>query len=127
MQSKMSAMSAQPTLASEPEERAVEWEAAIRLPSFVELTRSRRRFVVPAAVGAFAWIVAWLMLVAYAPGLMGTEIVRGVSVMLVTGLSQFVVVWALTWWYLRRARGVWAPLQRRAIEELEALRAGERR
>ena len=46
--------------------------------------------------------------------------------MLVTGLSQFVVVWALTLAYLRRARDVWAPLQRQAIAELEATLIGER-
>lgn len=104
----------------------IDWEAAIRLPAFAELRRRRRRFVAPAAIGAFAWITLWLVLVAYAQHFMGREIIDGVSVMLVTGLSQFVVVWALAAGYLRRARNDWAPLQRRAIQELEASLAGER-
>src|SRR4051812_15532332 len=98
----------------------VDWEAAIRLPAFAALLRSRRRFIVPAATGALVWITAWLLLVGYAHRFMGRELIDGVSVMLVTGLSQFVVVWVLAVGYLRRARNDWAPLQRRPIAELEA-------
>lgn len=101
-------------------EPAIDWEAAIRLPAFTELVRSRRRFVTPAALAAFGWVTLWLVLVGYAPGLMGREVLPGVSLMFVTGLSQFAVVWALAWLYLRRARLVWAPLQRRAIDALLA-------
>jgi uncharacterized membrane protein (DUF485 family) len=115
-----------PATSAQPSSAAIDWEAAIKLPAFTELLRRRRRFVVPAALGAFAWITVWLVLVAYAHDLMGTEIVHGVSVMLVTGLSQFVVAWALAAAYLRRARRVWAPLQRQAIAQLDAARAGER-
>jgi uncharacterized membrane protein (DUF485 family) len=106
--------------------QAIDWEAAIRDPAFVELVRSRRRFVVPAAACAFTWIVAWLLLVAYAQEFMGREVVDGVSVMFVTGLSQFVVAWALAWAYLRRARRVWRPLEQRAIAALEARIGGPR-
>ena len=105
---------------------AIDWEAAIRLPAFAELRRRRRRFVAPAAIGAFAWVTLWLVLVAYAHRFMGREIVDGVSVMLVTGLSQFALVWVLAAGYLRRARRDWAPLQRRAIQELEATLGGDR-
>ena len=80
--------------------------------------RSRRRFVAPGAVAALTSITAWLVLVAYAHGLMGSEIADGVSMMLVTGLAQFVMVWTLTWLYLRRSRRVVgaaaAPGDRRA-------------
>ncbi|WCB96497.1 hypothetical protein DSM104299_05256 [Baekduia alba] len=109
-----------------PARAAIDWEAAIRLPAFTELRRRRRRFVAPAAIGAFAWITLWLVLVAYAHRFMGHQIIDGVSVMLVTGLSQFVLVWILAAGYLRRARRDWAPLQRRAIQELEAMLTGER-
>jgi uncharacterized membrane protein (DUF485 family) len=118
------AVAATPTPTTAPA-RAIDWEAAIRLPAFTELLRSRRRFVVPAATGAFAWITLWLVLVGYAHDFMGHELAHGVSVMLVTGLSQFVVVWTLTVAYLRRARLVWRPLQERAIAQLEAAQGGE--
>ena len=126
MQTMTAARVAQPTAPAPEAGPPIDWEAAIRLPAFAALVRSRRRFVAPAAVGAFAWITSWLVLVAYAHDFMGTQITRGVSAMLVTGLSQFVVVWALTLAYLRRARDVWAPLQRQAIAELEATLIGER-
>jgi uncharacterized membrane protein (DUF485 family) len=126
MQTTTAAPAAQPTAPAPTAGPPIDWEAAIRLPAFATLVRSRRRFVTPAAVGAFAWITAWLVLVAYAHDFMGTQITAGVSVMLVTGLSQFVVVWALTLAYLRRARTVWGPLQRQAIAELEATLIGER-
>jgi uncharacterized membrane protein (DUF485 family) len=126
MQTTMAARVAQPTAPAPAARAPIDWEAAIRLPAFAALVRSRRRFVTPAALGAFAWITAWLVLVAYAHDFMGKQITGGVSVMLVTGLSQFIVVWALTVAYLRRARNVWGPLQRRAIAELEATLIGER-
>jgi uncharacterized membrane protein (DUF485 family) len=102
----------------------IDWEAAIRDPAFRALVVSRRRFVVPAAVGSFAWILIWLLLVAYAQDFMGRQIADGVSVMFVTGLSQFAVAWAVTWSYLRRSRLVWRPLQEQAIAALERHRVG---
>jgi uncharacterized membrane protein (DUF485 family) len=100
----------------------IDWEAAIRDPAFRALIASRRRFVVPAAVGSFAWVLVWLLLVAYAQDFMGRQVTDGVSVMFVTGLSQFVVAWALTWTYLRRSRQVWRPLQDKAIAALDTHR-----
>jgi uncharacterized membrane protein (DUF485 family) len=113
-----------PTTAPPAPVGAVDWEAAIRDPAFRALVASRRRFVVPAAVGSFAWVLAWLLLVAYAQDFMGRQVVDGVSVMFVTGLSQFLVAWAVTWTYLRRSRLVWRPLQQQAIAALEAHRIG---
>jgi uncharacterized membrane protein (DUF485 family) len=101
----------------------IDWEAAIASPSFRALRRSRQHFVVPAAVGAFAWITLWLVLVAYAPKLMGERIAPGVSLMYAMGLSQFALAWALAWRYLRLSAGRWTTLRHRAIADVEARRA----
>jgi uncharacterized membrane protein (DUF485 family) len=101
----------------------IDWEAAIASPSFRALRRSRLRFVVPAAVGAFAWITLWLVLVAYAPNLMGERVAPGVSLMYVMGLSQFALAWAIAWRYLRLSAGRWTTLRHRAIADLEARRS----
>lgn len=101
-----------------PAARDIDWDAAIQEPGFQELLRRRRRFVVPAAVGALAWMLLWVVLIAYAPEFMGRSIYEGLTVAYLTGLSQYLVVWGISWLYLRKARREWAPLQRQAIERL---------
>jgi uncharacterized membrane protein (DUF485 family) len=113
----MTVVAAQPAAPSSPD---VDWEAAIREPAFVALSRSRRRFVVPAAAGAFAWVALWLVLVGFDPGLMGKQPTAGMSWTLIGGASQFVVVWAIAWAYMRRSRLVWEPMRAAAIAAFEA-------
>lgn len=98
----------------------IDWEAAIEEPAFKELVRSRRRFVVPAATGALACVTLWLALVAYVPDFMGRLVLDGVTVMYLTGLVNFLVVWTLSWLYIHRSRLVWAPLEGRAIDAVNA-------
>jgi uncharacterized membrane protein (DUF485 family) len=97
----------------------VDWDAAVEEPVFRELLRRRRRFVVPATVGALAWMLLWVVLIAYAPDFMGESIYEGLTVAYLTGFSQYLVVWVLAWIYLRKSRREWGPLQRRAIERLQ--------
>jgi uncharacterized membrane protein (DUF485 family) len=101
-----------------PTAGAIDWDAAVQEPTFVELQRSRRRFIVPATTFGLAWMLAWVILIAYAPDFMGESIYEGLTVAYLTGFSQYVVVWVLAWMYLRRAKHVWAPLQREAVERL---------
>jgi uncharacterized membrane protein (DUF485 family) len=96
----------------------IDWDAAVEEPAFRDLVRSRRRFVLPAVVGALTWMLLWVVLIAYAPDFMGRSIYEGLTVAYLTGLSQYVVVWVLSWLYLRKSKREWAPLQRRAIERL---------
>ena len=65
--------------------------AAIRqTPEFQRLRRRLTRFVVPAAGFFLLWYFTYVLLAAYAPGLMGTEVLGTVNLGLLLGLSQFV-------------------------------------
>jgi uncharacterized membrane protein (DUF485 family) len=102
-----------------PAAGAIDWDAAVQEPTFLKLQRSRRRFIVPALIIGLTWMLAWVVLIAYAPDFMGESIYEGLTVAYLTGFSQYVVVWVLAWMYLRRAKHEWAPLQREAIERLQ--------
>jgi uncharacterized membrane protein (DUF485 family) len=100
----------------------VDWIAAERSPEFEELVTKKRSFVLPATVFFLAWYLGFILLAGYAPDFFGREfIVDGITVGYAFALSQFVMVWALTWAYLRRADKVFDPLAKRAAERaLEA-------
>ncbi|MEA2475297.1 MAG: hypothetical protein QOE06_3212 [Thermoleophilaceae bacterium] len=111
----------------------IDWEAAERSPEFGELVRRRRGFVLPATIFTLCWYFGFILLAGYAPDFMGRKfLVDGLTVGYTLALSQFVMVWALCWAYLRRADRVFDPLAeaaaRRAIEAAETAepRAGGR-
>lgn len=94
----------------------VDWEAIEASPEFQELVRRRRSFVVPATVFFLVWYLGFIVLAGYAEGFMGRSIYQGFTVGYALALTQFVMVWVLSWLYLRRADRVFAPLERRAAE-----------
>ena len=97
--------------------REIDWEAAERSPEFRELVSRRRSFVVPATVFFLAWYFGFVILAGYAPDFMGEEfLVDGLTVGYVFALSQFVMVWGLAAWYLRKSDRVFDPLAKRAAE-----------
>lgn len=105
-------------------ERRIDWVAAERSPEFRELVHRKRSFVVPATIFFLAWYLGFILLAGYAPDFMGEEfLVDGVTVGYVLALSQFVMVWVLTAWYLRRADRVFDPLAEKAAKR--ALENGE--
>jgi uncharacterized membrane protein (DUF485 family) len=55
---------------------------------------------------------------------MGESIYEGFTVGYLLALSQFVMVWTLSWLYLRKAEREFDPLARKAAET--ALQAGRR-
>jgi uncharacterized membrane protein (DUF485 family) len=95
---------------------AIDWTAAERSAEFQELVRRRRRFVVPATVFFLGWYLGFILLAGYAPDFMGESVYEGLTVGYVLAFSQFVMVWALTWAYIRRADKVFDPLAARASE-----------
>jgi uncharacterized membrane protein (DUF485 family) len=104
----------------------VDWIAAERSPEFNELVTKKRSFVVPATIFFLTWYFGFILLAGYAPDFFGREfLVDGITVGYAFALSQFVMVWALTWMYLRRADKVFDPLARRAAER--AVEAGAER
>ena len=105
-----------------------DWRAIERSPEFRELVERKRRFTVPAAIAFFAWMVLFLLLMAFAEDFMGTQIVDGFPVAWLMAASQVFMTWGLTWLYLRKADREWEPLERRAAERATAVvSAAERR
>lgn len=79
--------------------------AAIRdHPDFVALRRRIVRFVFPVSGLFLAWYLTYVLLAAYAPGLMGHRVTGSVTVGLLLGLSQFVTTVAIMLWYARFTR-----------------------
>jgi uncharacterized membrane protein (DUF485 family) len=101
----------------------IDWVAAERSPEFRELIKRKRAFVVPATIFFLAWYFGFVILAGYAPDFMGREFITdGMTVGYALALTQFLMVWGLGWWYLRKADRVFDPLAERAAEV--ALQAG---
>lgn len=102
----------------------IDWVAAERSPEFKELVAAKRRFVVPATAFFMLWYFGFVALAGYAPDFMGESIYEGFTVGYALALTQFVMVWVLGAWYLRRANRVFDPLAERAaaraVRESEA-------
>jgi uncharacterized membrane protein (DUF485 family) len=109
----MATISQRPAAAS-PE---VDWQAVVRSPSFQELVRRRRRFVLPATVFFLGWYLGFIILAGYAEDFMGRSIYQGFTVGYALALTQFLMVWGLTWLYLRKADREFDPLRERAVQE----------
>ena len=102
----------------------IDWIAAERSPEFRELIRKKRSFVLPATIFFLAWYFGFIILAGYAEDFMGESIYEGFTVGYLLALSQFIMVWALGWLYLRKADRDFDPLARKAAET--ALEAGRR-
>jgi len=97
----------------------VDWEGIERSAEFRELESRRRRFVLPATVFFLAWYLGFILLAGYAEDFMGSSIYEGFTVGYLLALSQFVMVWGLGWWYLRKADREFDPLEREVVELAE--------
>lgn len=102
----------------------IDWVAAERSTEFQELVKKRRSFVLPATAFFMSWYVGFVLLAGYAPDLMGESVYEGVTVGYVLALSQFVMVWGLSYLYLKRADRDFDPLAERAAKR--AVEAGTR-
>jgi uncharacterized membrane protein (DUF485 family) len=91
-------------------------------PDFVLVRRRIIRFVFPVSGLFLAWYLTYVLLAAYAPGLMAHRVTGSVTVGLLLGLSQFVSTVAIMLWYARFTRKNVDP----KIAELRAA-AGENR
>lgn len=95
----------------------IDWVAAEQSAEFRELIAKRRSFVLPATIFFFAWYFGFVILAGYAPDFMGESIYQGFTVGYLLALTQFVMVWALGFMYLKRADRDFDPLARRAAEK----------
>ncbi len=94
----------------------IDWIAAERSPEFRELIARKRRFVLPATIFFLVWYFGFIILAGYAEDFMGESIYEGLTVGYLLALTQFVMVWGLSWLYLKKADRQFDPLARRAAE-----------
>jgi uncharacterized membrane protein (DUF485 family) len=96
----------------------IDWIAAERSPEFRDLVKKKKAFVVPATIFFLGWYLGFILLAGYAPDFMGEEfLVDGLTVGYVLALSQFVMVWGLAAWYLRKSDREFDPLAKRAAQQ----------
>jgi uncharacterized membrane protein (DUF485 family) len=96
----------------------IDWVAAERSPEFRQLVKRRNAFVLPATVFFLVWYFGFIVLAGYAPEFMGETVIwDGLTVGYVLALSQFVMVWGLGAWYLRKSDREFDPLARKAAEQ----------
>ena len=88
----------------------VDWEGIERSEEFRELVKKRRSFVVPATIFFLAYYMAFIIVAGYAPDFMGESVYEGLTVGYCYALTQFVMVFVLGVWYLRKADKEFAPL-----------------
>ncbi|MGC5615406.1 DUF485 domain-containing protein [Georgenia sp. Z1491] len=110
---------------SSPEQREKQkiLDEVARSEPFRELVRRRSRFVRAALTFSIAWFGGFLLLIAFAPDLMATILVPGLSLAYLLGFSQFALVWVVTWLYIRMSDRVFVPLQERALLVAEEVAA----
>ena len=87
-----------------------DWEAIERSDEFQELMSKRRSFVVPATIFFLTWYMGFILLAGYAPDFMGNSVYEGLTVGYCLALTQFVMVFVLGIWYLRKAEREFDPL-----------------
>jgi len=93
---------------------AYDYEALERSDEFQQLVRAKRRWVVPATAFFLLWYTAFVLLAGYAEDFMGREFLfDGVTVGYALALTQFLMVWVLAGWYLRKAARDFDPLEDR--------------
>jgi uncharacterized membrane protein (DUF485 family) len=93
----------------------VDWDEIERSPEFQELVRRRKAFVVPGTIFFLAWYMGFILLVAYAEDFMSRRVYEGLTVGYCLALTQFVMVFVLGIWYLRKADHDFDPLAERAV------------
>ena len=93
----------------------IDWSAVQESEEFQELVARRGRFVRIAAASILAWFAVFLVVIGAAPQAAGTEVVAGMTVGFLLGLSQFVLAWFLTWRYLRLSTTVFSGLEDRVL------------
>ena len=85
--------------------------------------------MIPCTIFFLAWYLGFILLCAYAPDFMGESVYQGLTVGYCLALTQFVMVFVLGLWYLRKADNEFDPLAEKAIAAYagEDMHPGERR
>ena len=88
----------------------VDWKGIERSDEFRELIKRQRSFVVPATIFFLAWYMAFIIVAGYAPDFMARSVYEGLTVGYCYALTQFLMVFVLGIWYLRKADREYDPL-----------------
>src|ERR1044071_5930645 len=104
--------------------KGVDWEGIERSPEFQELVSKRRSFVLPATIFFLTYYMAFILLAGYAEDFMASSVYEGLTVGYVLALTQFVMVFALGLWYLRKSEKEFDPLADKVVEAAAAAEAG---
>lgn len=91
-----------------------DWPVIERSPEFQELVQTRRRIITPLTVIWLVVSLGYLLLAAFAPGVMGWQVVDGLPFAWIAAISQVLLTWGVTWTYLRKADKVLEPLEQAA-------------
>ena len=94
----------------------VDWKGIERSEEFRELVKRRRSFVVPATIFFLAYYMAFIIVAGYAPDFMGESVYEGLTVGYCYALTQFLMVFVLGLWYLRKAENEFDPLSDAVVE-----------
>jgi uncharacterized membrane protein (DUF485 family) len=97
----------------------VDWEGIEHSEEFRELVHKRRSFVVPATIFFLVYYMGFILLAGYAPDFMGESVYEGLTVGYCLALTQFVMVFVLGIWYLRKAERDFDPLADRVAAKVE--------
>ena len=103
----------------------VDWEEIERSEAFRELVKKRRSFVVPATIFFLAYYMAFIIVAGYAPDFMGESVYEGLTVGYCYALTQFLMVFVLGLWYLRKSDREFDPLADKVVEAAAAREAGD--
>ena len=102
-----------------------DWEAIERSDEFRELVSKRRSFVVPATIFFLVYYMAFIIIAGYAPDFMGEFVYQGLTVGYCYALTQFLMVFVLGLWYLRKSDREYDPLRDKVVAAAAELEDGD--
>ena len=100
-------------------EPVYDYERIERSPEFQELVHKRRSFVLPATIFFLAYYMGFILLTGYAEDFMASSVYEGLTVGYTLALTQFLMVFVLGIWYLRKSDREYDPLARKVVEAAE--------
>jgi uncharacterized membrane protein (DUF485 family) len=103
-----------------------DWQGIERSEEFRELVKRRRNFVIPATIFFLAFYMGFILLAGYAPDFMAESVYQGLTVGYCLALTQFVMVFVLGLWYLRKADRVFDPLSDQVVQAAADAEPGTR-
>mgnify|MGYP003617128471 FL=1 len=90
-----------------------------RDPRYAQLVRERARFATTLALLVIGVFFAFVLLVAFVPGVIAQRLSEGsnLTVGVALGFAQFVFFCALTWVYVRRANSDFDPRNAQIVQD----------